>query len=247
LTQARAEKATREAEWRYPVEQGTGANACAYFACNALGDAALARLPDVRRRDVRREIATALMLKRLRTGSPAACVSTFPPVPWDEAVFLHVQIARIGADGARDGARVRRVAHCGEGRRGQDDTCSRGGDGAARPARSEEIEPLGPAGPDGEPEEWLASWCTGARTCCRVPSAANTESGRLRVLRACHRDHRRCVVGCQLGARPPQQLAASKPQNGDACGPDGTDLLSIIPASAPSEVHVMDRPRSEAL
>jgi radial spoke head protein 4/6 len=106
--------------------------------CNALGDTALTRLPNVRPE----QIAAARTLKRLLTGSLAARVSTYPPFPWDEAVFLRAQIARIAA------ATV--LAPAGWLTAEEDDA------GKSTLVAAEEIEPMGL--PDGEPEEWLANW-----------------------------------------------------------------------------------------
>lgn len=146
-----AEQAQREAEGRYPVEQGSGVNAHVYFVCNALGDPRLTRLPDARPE----HIMAARALKRLLTGRLSSAVSMYPPFPWDEAVFLRAQIARIAA------ATV--LAPAGWYSLEEDDG------GASVVTRAEEIEPV--AAPEGEAEEWLASWvhrCARRSRWCRL-------------------------------------------------------------------------------
>lgn len=133
-----AEKAKREAERRYPKEQNTGANACVFYACNTLGQNPLTRLPDVRPE----HITAARTLKRLLTGNLDSSVSTYPPFPWSEAVFLRAQIARIAA------ATILTPAGWLTQEEGD------GGEATLTPA--EEFEPV--ALPDGDPEEWLANW-----------------------------------------------------------------------------------------
>jgi radial spoke head protein 4/6 len=120
------------------VEQGTGTNNHSYFVCNRIGDTKLIKLPDVRPE----QIVAARTLKRLLTGDLSSTVSTYPPFPWSEAVYLRSQIARIEAGTV--------LAPVGWYNNEEDDG------GASRLVRAEEIEPL--ALPEGDPEEWLANW-----------------------------------------------------------------------------------------
>ena len=145
ITRARAEQAKREADRRYPMEQGTGANASVYFACNSLGQNPLQRLPDIRPE----QITAARTLKRLLTGNLDSTVSTYPPFPWSEATFLRAQIARIAAATLLSPA----------GWLTQEE-----GDEGATLTPAEEIEPL--ALPDGDPEEWLSNWVHKCAPCC---------------------------------------------------------------------------------
>jgi radial spoke head protein 4/6 len=120
------------------VEQSGGANSHVYFACNRIGDTKLIKLPDVRPE----QIVAARALKRLMTGDLSSTVSSHPPFPWSEAVYLRAQIARIEAGTV--------LAPAGWYNQEEDDK------GTSRLVRAEEIEPV--ALPEGEPEEWLANW-----------------------------------------------------------------------------------------
>ena len=97
------------------------------------------RLPDTRPE----HIIAARTLKRFLTGSLNTQVSTYPPFPWTEAVYLRAQIARIAA--------ATLLAPAGWLSSEEDEES-----GKSVLAAAEEIEPL--ALPDGEPEEWLANW-----------------------------------------------------------------------------------------
>jgi hypothetical protein len=120
------------------MEQASGVNAQQYFVCNLLGEKHMSRLPDVRPE----QIVSARYLKRFLTGKLTSKVSTYPPFPWNEAVFLRAQIARISASTV--------LSPAGWYAQEEDEN------GNSAVAKAEEIEAL--SLPDGDPEEWLSNW-----------------------------------------------------------------------------------------
>eukprot|EP00033_Pygsuia_biforma_P000794 GCRY01000926.1.p1 GENE.GCRY01000926.1~~GCRY01000926.1.p1 ORF type:complete len:867 (+),score=252.04 GCRY01000926.1:141-2741(+) len=73
-----------------PKEEETGVNTYVYFVCNYIGDEWV-RLPDVSPQ----QIVAARKIVKTFSGDLNRPVSSIPPFPWTESVYLRAQIARI--------------------------------------------------------------------------------------------------------------------------------------------------------
>lgn len=129
------------------------------------------RLPDVRPEHVQH----ARKLKKYLMGDLTAHVSTFPPFPWSESVFLRAQIARIAA------ATVLSPAGWFSEEEQED--------GSTVLVAAEASEPL--SRPDGELDEWLASWVHRCGMARRLP----------RSMRACDVTDAAPLTRCRVWVR----------------------------------------------